>query len=225
MRQPWRRRRNQCTLPPSAGCSAASMETPDPRRSSSPPVSPAACSTSCCAMGAIQIEHGHERRRAPLPARLLCRRRLAHRRPAEWSTSGAVIPAVTCASLRRRSAAHFRLCRASAGHVAQMENNYPPGYPLYKDLTNTTTEGNGAPHLQQKKATGQVWYAQMSDEKKAEFLQKHRLARQEKKVAALESVGTDQVAHAPASSSRSVQCTHPSDKTYRRINACVTTTP
>ncbi|XBI70195.1 hypothetical protein VPH35_064742 [Triticum aestivum] len=100
------------------------------RRSSSPPVSPAACPTSWCAMGAIQIEHRHERRHAPLPAQVLCRRRLAHRRPAEWSTSGAAIPAVTCASLCRRSAARPHLCRASAGHAAQMENNYPFGYSI-----------------------------------------------------------------------------------------------
>uniref|UniRef100_A0A8R7U470 Uncharacterized protein n=1 Tax=Triticum urartu TaxID=4572 RepID=A0A8R7U470_TRIUA len=71
------------------------------RPSSSPPMSPAACPTSWCTMDAIQIEQGHERRRAPLLERLLCCRRLTHRRLAEWSTSGTAIPAVTCASLRR----------------------------------------------------------------------------------------------------------------------------
>ena len=76
-----------------------------------------------------------------------------------------------------------------------------------KDLTNTI-ERNANPTsciLPEKK---QGWYARLSDEKKAEYLQKRRMARQQQKAAAsLINVNSQQVSKTPASSMPSIQRT------------------
>lgn len=57
-----------------------------------------------------------------------------------------------------------------------------------------------------KTKSWQSWYASMSDEKKAEFLEKRRVARRQNKTAALSCVNHAQVTRAHASIGQNRQC-------------------
>ena len=62
----------------------------------------------------------------------------------------------------------------------------------FKDLTNIPTDGDAAitcnQQGQQKKTNGQGWYARLTPEKKAEYLEKLRIVRQQKKAASMSTV-------------------------------------
>lgn len=81
----------------------------------------------------------------------------------------------------------------------EMENSHSGASPLrsgnrsqFKDLTNksrTVNENHAGENLRDiKPQRGQGWYARMSNDKKAEYLQKGRQAREEKKAATLISI-------------------------------------
>jgi hypothetical protein len=73
----------------------------------------------------------------------------------------------------------------------------------FKDLTNTPIESNANTQSDKKLS----WYARLSDEKKAEYLQKRRVARQQTKAAKLSSFNSEHVSQSHDSSLPSVQCT------------------
>jgi hypothetical protein len=76
----------------------------------------------------------------------------------------------------------------------------------FKDLTNTSIESNAnTTSVQPDKKLR--WYARLSDEKKAEYLQKRRVARQQTKAAKLSSFNSEHVSQSHDSSLPSVQCT------------------
>jgi hypothetical protein len=74
----------------------------------------------------------------------------------------------------------------------------------FKDLTNTQNNANTTSLQSDNKLS---WYARLSDEKKAEYLQKRRIARQQTKAAKLSSFNSEHVSQSHDSSLPSVQCT------------------
>ena len=104
-----------------------------------------------------------------------------------------------------------------------MKNNLPASSPFglgerspFKDLTNTSMDGSATPKNnqqgQQKKASGQGWYARLSQEEKAEYLEKRRTAYQQKK----SGLNRDEVA--PATGSPSHTATPLSNVTNTNLN-------
>ncbi|KAM0823374.1 hypothetical protein ACQ4PT_070906 [Festuca glaucescens] len=76
----------------------------------------------------------------------------------------------------------------------------------FKDLTNTPIESNAnTTSVQSDKKLS--WYARLSDEKKAEYLQRRRIDRQQTKAAKLNSLNSENVSQSQDSSLPSVQCT------------------
>ena len=84
-------------------------------------------------------------------------------------------------------------------------NNHPDEFPIISnnhvldlDVTNPVVNQE---HTGQKQKTGQGWYARLSAKKKAEYLQRRRLARQQKKAATLATLNSSiQLSQTPASS-------------------------
>ena len=70
-----------------------------------------------------------------------------------------------------------------------MDNSSLPSVSCspFKDVTNTSTSTGetttSTDNLRKKPPSRQGWYARMSDEKKAEYLERQRVARQQKKAA------------------------------------------
>jgi hypothetical protein len=76
----------------------------------------------------------------------------------------------------------------------------------FKDLLNTPIESNAnTTSVQPDKKLS--WYARLSDEKKAEYLQRRRIDRQQTKAAKLNSLNSKHVSQSHDSSLPSVQCT------------------
>jgi hypothetical protein len=81
---------------------------------------------------------------------------------------------------------------------------------LFKDLTNIPSDEGATltcnQHGQQKN-TGHGWYARLSDEDKEKYLEKRRIARQQKKSSNMTTLEHDQEACTLDGPSHNVQCT------------------
>jgi hypothetical protein len=64
------------------------------------------------------------------------------------------------------------------------------GRSPFKDLTNTSTSAPANVTSNDKRPSRQGWYARLSDEKKAEYLEKQRKARQQKNAATVSENST-----------------------------------
>lgn len=106
--------------------------------------------------------------------------------------------------------------KSNPDKVAETSTDRSP----FKDITNSSTieNANVTTNSQEaKKNSTQSCYTRMSDEKKAAFLEKRRMARQQKKAQALNIVNGQQTAEAYASLG-SKQCTPLSNITNTRTN-------
>ena len=73
------------------------------------------------------------------------------------------------------------------------------------DVTNSPLNANAESSSAARQKGNQSWYIRLSDEKKAELLEKRRVARHEKKTAAVQSVNHARVSQEHASSVGSEQ--------------------
>ena len=89
-------------------------------------------------------------------------------------------------------------------------------------LTDLTNNGNHQSRRGQKQQSGQGWYARLSDEKKTEYLQRQRIARQQKKAATRSGVNCVEVSQTSATSLRSSQRTPFSNITNTYTNGTYT---
>lgn len=104
-------------------------------------------------------------------------------------------PVRTVALSRAAAEAIFRTARCRSPTTGQVQMQNQPGVDLCRsrkrapliDLTNTENDHSRRRQTQQR---SQGWYAQISSEKKTEYLQRRRIARQQKKAASVQSSAT-----------------------------------
>ncbi|XP_048531463.1 uncharacterized protein LOC125510355 [Triticum urartu] len=91
------------------------------------------------------------------------------------------------------------------------------------DVTNSPLNANAESSSAARQKGNQSWYIRLSDEKKAELLEKRRVARREKKTAAVQSVNHARVSQEHASSVGSEQFVPLSNITNTHIDVAVCT--
>ena len=84
--------------------------------------------------------------------------------------------------------------------------------------TNLPINQNNLIRGDQKQKSGQSWYARLSDEKKTEYIQRQRIARQQKKAATQSGVNCVAVSQTPAASLLTSQRTPLSNVTNTYAN-------